>query len=117
MTEAQFTTFVKGHLRKASRWWKPISNTLKKARVSRGHYLCNGCKQIVPNSFVHDGKRKKGIFVDHVNPVINPLTGFTTWDDFINRLFCEEDNLQLLCYTCHNTKTAEERRTQKDLNE
>lgn len=113
MTEAMFTTFVKGHLRRASRWWKPISETIKKAKVSRGHYLCNGCGQVVTNSIVVDGKRVKNIFCDHKDPVVDPLTGFSGWDDFINNLFCEEQNLQLLCKACHDEKSREEREVAK----
>jgi len=109
MTEAQFTSFIKGHLRKASRWWKPLSDTVKASNVSRGHYLCNGCNQIVTKSIVVDGKRVNNIFVDHINPVISPLVGFTTWDDFITNLFCEAENLQTLCSSCHNQKSREER--------
>lgn len=113
MSEAQYNTFVKGHLRKASRWWKPISETLKKSKVSRGHYLCNICKEVVTNSIVVDGKRVKNVFIDHRNPVVDPLVGFTTWDSFINNLFCEEDNLQLACLSCHSQKTRSERELSK----
>lgn len=109
MTEAMFITFVKGHLRRASRWWKPISETLKKSRVGRGVYLCNVCQQHVPASIVIDGKRRKNIVVDHINPVVDPTTGFSGWDDFVNGLYCEESNLQAICYECHNKKSAEER--------
>jgi len=114
MTDAMFITFVKGHLRRASRWWKPISETLKKSRVGRGVYLCNVCEQHVPASIVTDGKRRKNILVDHVNPVVDPTTGFTGWDDFVNGLYCEEINLQAICYHCHNKKSAEERNLAKE---
>lgn len=113
-------SFVKGHLRRASRWWKPISETIKNAKVSRGHYLCNGCKETVTNSIVIDGKRVKNIFCDHVNPVVDPETGFSGWDSFVTNLFCEENNLQLLCKACHDLKSAEERllaKNKKDTNE
>lgn len=51
----------------------------------------------------------KNIFCDHVNPVVDPLTGFSGWDDFVNRLFCEQENLQVLCKNCHDLKSKEER--------
>ena len=35
-------------------------------------------------------------------------TGFTTFDDYIERLFCEVDNLDVLCYDCHREKTDKE---------
>lgn len=109
MTEAMFTTFVKSALRNKSRFWKPISDVLKKSRVERGKYLCNGCGEIVPSSIVVNDKRVKNIVVDHNPPVIDPERGFTSWDDFINRLFCEEEFLQALCHECHNKKSQEER--------
>lgn len=118
MTEAQFIAFVKGHLRRASRWWKPISEVPKEARKGRGVYLCNGCGELVPNSIVVDGKRMKGVFVDHKNPVVDPLTGFTGWDSFVNNLFCERENLQLLCKSCHDTvKSKEERKLRTESSE
>jgi 5-methylcytosine-specific restriction endonuclease McrA len=109
MTESQFISFVKGHLRRASRWWKPISDTIKAARVRKGVYLCNGCKEEVTTTIVVDGKRMKNIFCDHVAPVVDPTTGFSGWDEFVNRLFCEKENLQVLCKVCHDKKSKEER--------
>lgn len=109
MTEAAFISFVKGHLRRASRFWKPISDTIKNARVRKGIYLCNGCKQEVTASIVVDGKRVKNVFCDHINPVVDPETGFSGWDSFVNNLYCELDNLQLLCKSCHDHKSKTER--------
>jgi 5-methylcytosine-specific restriction endonuclease McrA len=109
MTEAAYVSFVKGHLRRASRWWKPITDTIKNARVRKGIYLCNGCRQEVTASIVIDGKRVKNVFCDHINPVVDPTTGFSGWDNFVNNLFCEPENLQLLCKECHDLKSKEER--------
>lgn len=109
MTEAQFIAFIKSALRSKSRFWKPLSDTLKSAHVSRGHYLCNMCKQVVTKSTHVDGKRVNNVYVDHISPVVSVETGFTSWQDFINNLFCETDNLQVLCLACHTLKTKEER--------
>lgn len=123
MTEAQFTTFVKNQLRGASWKWFPISETFKKARVTKGVYRCNGCGCNVPVTIVVNRKRIKNVIVDHIDPVISPDKGFTTWDDFINRLFCEENNLQVLCGQCADEKglkertVAKERRDKEKLNE
>ena len=65
------------------------------------HYICNLCKNIYP---------AKEVNVDHVSPVILPETGFTTWDSFIERLFCDKSNLQVLCKGCHDEKTRMERK-------
>ena len=109
MTEAQYIAFIKGHLRRASRWWKPIGEVRKKAKVSRGIYLCNVCKQEVPVSHVVNGKRRNNIVIDHRIPVVVPSEGFVDWNTFLENLFCEEDNLQAVCSDCHNKKSPEER--------
>ena len=114
MTEAAFVSFVKGHLRRASRFWKPITETLKAANVRRGWYLCNECKEEVPKSIVIDGKRVNNVSVDHRNAIVDPATGFSGWDDFVNNLYCETDNLQVLCRACHNKKSSEERTLAKE---
>ncbi|CAB5222032.1 HNHc domain containing protein, partial [uncultured Caudovirales phage] len=51
--------------------------------------------------------------VDHIKPVIDPKKGFTTWDDYIKRLFCTEDNMQTLCKPCHLAKTKLEKEISK----
>ena len=69
---------------------------------------------------------RKDIAVDHINPVIPLDSKFTSWDDFVDRLFCEKSNLQVLCsYTlkrksefdnensCHYKKTQEEKAERK----
>lgn len=108
-TEARMNTFIRNLLRQGSIKWSPIQLCKTKARISRGWYLCAGCGDDVPASIRNEdtGKRETNIFVDHREPVV-PLTGFTTWDDYIKRLFCEVDNLDLLCKPCHDEKTSEE---------
>jgi thymidine kinase len=49
---------------------------------------------------------------DHIEPVI-PITGFTTWDDAIHRLFETEDKYQALCHLCHDEKTKQENMERK----
>lgn len=70
---------------------------LKNARVSRGCYCCNVCKKIFSRNEVH---------IDH----ISPIGKFINWDIFIMRLFCNLDNLQVLCKdVCHKQKSKLER--------
>lgn len=108
-TEARFRSFIKGNLRAATMRWNPIHECSKNARVARGLYLCNGCKERVPNSIRVDGKRKNNIHVDHIIPIIDPAVGWTTYDEMIDRMFCELENLQVLCDECHVIKTNEEK--------
>ena len=72
----------------------------KKTKRLAQHYQCALCK---------DEFTQKDVQVYHIKPVIDPKTGFTTWDKYIKRLFCDETNLQVLCITCHKIKTKEER--------
>jgi len=108
-TSAKFTSFIKSQLRNASTRWPPKHKVMSEARQERGVYLCNCCKKYVPTTIKKGDGRARNVFVDHIKPIVPPETGFTTWDDFIENLFCDSDNLQLLCNECHNIKTAEER--------
>lgn len=112
-TEAKYRTFIKNTLRQATRKWGPIQQCLKDARVRRGFYLCAICEEEVPATIVTTlkngkSKRVKNAIVDHVIPIIDPYVGFSTWDDCIERMFCEQENLQCVCHACHKEKCAEE---------
>lgn len=112
-TEARFNSFIKSLLRSGTRRWAPIQEVKKEARVARGLYECKECKQHVAPTY-RDGKnRKQNIFVDHIIPIVDPATGFTNWDDCIQRMFCEKDNLQLLCKDCHDVKSEKEKEIAK----
>ena len=108
-TEGRKRSFIVSVLRAGSRRWPPKYNTLnsakteKKKNVKTGrlaqHYKCTQCKKEYTS---------KDIQVDHIAPVVDPQVGFVSWDVFIERLFCDETNLQVLCTTCHNKKTKKE---------
>lgn len=114
-TESKFNSFIKSALRAASRRWEPKYTCLNDAYVDKRineasgrlakHYRCNACEGVFPASYVQ---------VDHIEAVIDPLIGFVSWDDTINRMFCEKENLQVLCMDCHVNKTAEEKRIAKE---
>lgn len=108
-TESKFNSFIKNNLRRMCSKWAPIQETLKEARTRRGFYRCAGCGEEVPATKVKDGKRVKFVHVDHTIPIIDPAVGFVSWDETINRMFAEKENLQLLCGDCHDEKTNEER--------
>lgn len=92
--------------------WKPKTDTRKKARVARGQYLCAGYKR-EPHVEPASRNRQNNIFVDHIVPIVDPMVGFVDWNAFINGLFCEEDNLQVLCKACHTHKTNDEKELRK----
>lgn len=114
-TEARFNSFVKSALRTASLKWPPRFAVLSKAYVTTKinkasgrlakHYRCNACKDVFP---------LKDIQVNHKVPVI-PTEGFDSWDNTIERLFCEEDGLEALCIPCHKNITKEQNETRKSV--
>lgn len=112
-TEAKYKSFIRGNLRRVTQKWAPIQTTLQKARVERGFYLCASCQETVPATKKVDGKRVKNVHVDHIDPVIDPAVGWVSWDSLIERMFVEEDGLQVLCDECHTKKTNEEKAVAK----
>lgn len=114
LTEAGYRGFIRSLLRKGSMRWRPKSAAKMAARhheklPGRGgrlvyHSTCAHCGGLFPETTTE---------VDHVTPVVDPEIGFTSWDDFIERLFCEADQLQVLCNTCHLKKTNAEKEKAK----
>ena len=91
--------------------WEPLWDVKNHAKVGRmvnkrtgrlaEHYLCASCGGF----FV-----SKDVEVDHIDPVVVPKDGFKDFETFSDRLFCEEENLQVICKPCHKKKTNEERK-------
>lgn len=113
-TEGRFKGFVVGLLRAGSRKWPPKWAAMDKAHTGQkinpktgrqaAHYKCAKCGFEFP---------AKEVQVDHKKPVISEK-GFTTWDDYVEKLFCEETNLQVLCVKCHKAKTKLETTKRKE---
>lgn len=118
-TEARFRSFIFSILRSGTRRWAPKIEVKKEARVERGMYLCAGCNEAVPVTVPtvdSKGKRKRvnNVFVDHIEPIVDPSEGFTSFDTYIENMFCEKDNLQVLCKACHDQKSKQEREIAKN---
>ena len=111
MTEPGFWGFIRSALRQKSRWWKPIALAKTKARRpykgpnnrQKYEYQCNHCKKWFP---------EKEIEVDHIIPS-GTLKTAADLPGFVERLFCEVDNLQVLCFECHSIKTDKEKEQSK----
>lgn len=113
-TEARYRSFVTSTLRAGSRKWPPKYETLNAAKTEKKinkatgrlaqHYLCAMCEQEYT---------QKDVQVDHIKPVIDPKKGFVSWDTYIDRMFCEGKNLQVLCKVCHAEKTKIEKEISK----
>ncbi len=71
-----------------------------RAKKDAVQYKCNVCGTYVGSTMVS---------VDHIVPVVSVTEGFIDFNTFISRLFCDIANLQVICDSCHNTKTQSER--------
>jgi 5-methylcytosine-specific restriction endonuclease McrA len=114
MTESAFWSFIRSALRQKSRWWKPIAKAKESARrkhivpkgsksKQRWEYQCAACQ----NWFA-----EKGVNVDHKVPA-GSLKSAADLPGFVERLFCEVDNLQVLCSKCHDQKTEYEKKVSR----
>jgi hypothetical protein len=96
-SEARFWSFVRSNLRRA-RW--PVIYQAKKLaeRKYKGpnkrqqfEYQCAICKEW------HMGK---DVQVDHIIPC-GSLNRYEDLPEFVRKLYCEVDNLRILCKDCH----------------
>ena len=111
-TDARFRSFIVSILRAGTRRWGPKYDALKEAATEKKinkktkrlaqHYKCNACKKDFPRT---------GVEVDHILPVVEGE--FVDWNTYIERLFCEGENLQVLCVPCHKKKTLKEKHASK----
>jgi 5-methylcytosine-specific restriction endonuclease McrA len=84
--------WIKAALRRVWGRSQQKSAALKAAKISYGLYECALCKKPT---------RRKDINVDH----IVAIGRFTTFDLYIERLFCDTSGLQVICKPCHKGKT------------
>lgn len=112
-TPARKHAFIVSVLRAGTRRWPPKYQTLAEAKTKKKinvlsgrmaqHYRCAQCRKDFALSAVE---------VDHILPVVD-AGGFTTWDQYITRMFCDKEGFQILCKPCHQIKSKEERATRK----
>lgn len=82
------------------RWWKktPMASIAKqKSKRSRGRFECARCKELFSINNMQ---------LDHRIPVVDIERGFETLEIFVDRLFCDDSNLDMLCKPCHYEKTS-----------
>lgn len=107
-TTARYFSFIRSALRRA--WTKyPVRyQAMDKAKYPyRGRdkrtkwvYECKSCTKRYKSTEVQ---------VDHIEPA-GSLKEYADLPGFVSRLFCEANNLQVLCKECHDRKTKEERK-------
>lgn len=74
-------------------------------RVTKWGY-CTSCGILEPNYLLQ---------VDHAVPIIkvNETLEDLTWDQVIEAMWCEIDNLKPVCKDCHKSKTKEENKARR----
>ena len=109
-TEAKYWGMLRSALRRAFRYWKPITDCkIESRRPNEGdnkrqkwEYQCNHCD---------DWFADKEVQVDHIIPV-GSLRSSDDLKGFIERLTPEE-GFQTLCKPCHKIKTDAENEARK----
>lgn len=97
-------SLIISHLRKIF-FYSPLRKlALDSAKTETGLYKCAVTKKAFPINLVT---------VDHINPVVEPKKGWKDWNTFIERLFCDVSNLQVLSKDAHKKKTEKERKERK----
>lgn len=91
-------------LQKVRREVPRIKKDGSRAKKDHVQYQCQTCMQYVSST---------QIAVDHIDPVIPVVGGFTNWESFITRLFCGPENLQTICESCHRVKSLKENRARR----
>jgi hypothetical protein len=98
------TSVLRSALRRAWQFSPARKEALANARIGYGRYICAVCG-------AEQGPRD--VAVDHIVSC-TPPEGITSWDEYVARLFCGPEGLQILCKSlCHKLKTAEERKARK----
>lgn len=99
---------MKSSKKKTVKTWTPngyIFSALRKImRWSPAYRNCKKAKNcaICAKEFRPDETK----LADHIEPVVDPVVGFTTWDVYVQRMFFGK--LQALCDSCHKAKTKKE---------
>lgn len=107
-TKARYFTFIRSALRRAWSKYPVRYQVMEAARRSyagedkrtKWEYQCNECKEWF---------KTKDVQVDHIQSA-GTLKEYSDLPQFVETLFCEADNLQVMCKPCHKIKTAEERK-------
>lgn len=107
MIDSKKKSFTIQTLRRGSYRWFGRWQAEKASKIGRNQYVCAVCKGVFG---------KKDTSLDHIIPVVDPEKGFTTFDEYIDRLFCEPEGFQRLCNTCHDKKTGKENKVRRKVN-
>ena len=104
MTESAYLAWIRSTLRSKSLRWPPRNEALKDARRTyhgpvvqqKWEYECKLCKKWY---------KAKEVVVDHFPVAAGSILSVADIGDFANNLYCEKENLRVLCSPCHDTHT------------
>ncbi len=113
-SDAKFKGWIISLLRRGTMKWPPANQCLRAAKRGKKinpltgrmaeHYECAECHQLFP---------LKQVCKDHILPVVDTVRGFVDWNTYIERMFCAIDKWQIICRSCHDVKSAQERKDRK----
>lgn len=107
MTEAAYLAWIRSALRSKSLRWPPRNEALQAARrpykgtnkLQKWEFKCAICK---------DYFKAKEVCVDHYPKPAGSILSVADIGEFANNLYCEVDNLRVLCVPCHKVHTLAE---------
>lgn len=127
-TAAYFRGLVRGALRKIYFRWPgkkiafdrvrvEVPGTTKSGKPTKRPGVWYKCQQCGVLGKAQVGKTNpkgyKRMWCDHIEPVV-PLDRYPDWREYIERLFCDPDNFEILCDDCHHVKSQAERQIRRE---
>jgi hypothetical protein len=108
MTESQFLSWIRSALRSKSLRWKPRTDALELARRpykgdnkrQKYEYQCAICKGWF---------KAADVVVDHYPVAAGSILSIDDVGQFCNNLYCEVDNLRVLCNDDHDAYTLQQK--------
>lgn len=102
-TEARYFSFIRSNLRYA---WRKYPIRVKALTLAKRAYIGENKRQKWEYlcAICNKWSILKDIEVDHLNPA-GSLKTFSDLPGFVERLFCELENVRVLCKPCHRKVT------------
>jgi hypothetical protein len=108
MTESQFLAWIRSALRSKSLRWKPRTDALELARRpykgdnkrQKFEYQCAICQRWF---------KATDVVVDHYPKAAGSILKLEDVGEFCNNLYCEVDNLRILCSDDHDIYTLQQK--------
>ena len=102
-TKSRYFSFIRSALRRA---WTKYPVKFKVLRAAQRSYKGDNKRQKYEYqcAMCEDWYKQNEVEVDHIKPC-GSLKEYEDLPEFVKTLFCEEDNLRVVCKPCHKTIT------------